>query len=93
MKVYIEEIPSLQSQATPKLPCIVLTAQEAEEFVGEDPARRNELYDEARALAEQMPGPPDEVIVFCPRGEVVTGIAIGYSFVSSEVIETGARNA
>lgn len=87
MTLYTDEQPNLMhpvhGRIFAKLPCVVLSAEEASEFIEDDQERRNDLYDKARTLAEQIEPAPEEVLVYDPFGEVVTGITLDYRFVSS----------
>ncbi len=87
MTLYTDKQPNLMHPAhgriVAKLPCVVLSAEEAVEFIEDDRQRRNDLYDEARILAEQIEPAPEEVLVYDPCGEVVTGITLEYRFVAS----------
>lgn len=71
-----------------KLPCVLFTQEEAESFLRnftESTQERTRLYEQAVALVEQLNPIPEEVLIYDPRGEVISSIVPGYKFISADV--------
>lgn len=72
MELFEHRPPNLKRPV--RWPCIVLTAEEAEAFAGQEESRRP-LAEEAQALVEQMiPVPPEPVPIFSPDAQLITEV-------------------